>query len=213
MAASWCGAVRVSVVAVCGSGPVLSSRETGWVGCCNASQGRAGQGRARQGKQGRQRQGRRQGTAVRRIEGFEKRQRAKPRRRLSHPPAFVRAFQDPPTPLGECRVVLPASLPLPGLRGTSYALPCAFVWVCLFFAGVSLRRPRQSCWQVITRVGKSAVITGFMRIAWKMVIAADANTSLVGHQQACHVRQVGYAVLQSQNNNRQTTTLAWCETV
>lgn len=112
---------------------------------------------------------------MRRIEGFEKRQSAKPKRRPAHPPAFVRAFQDPPTPLGECRVVL-ASLPLPGLRGTRTAMRAC---VCLFFAGVSLRRPRQSCWQVhdvITRVGKSAVITGFMRIAWKMVIAADANT-------------------------------------
>lgn len=46
---------------------------------------------------------------MRRIEGFEKRQRAKPKRCLAHPPAFVRAFQDPPTPLGECRLVLPTA--------------------------------------------------------------------------------------------------------
>lgn len=164
--------------------PVVEGDGLGWLLQCKPGEDRAGQGKG--SREGRERQGRGQGTAVRRIEGFEKRQRAKPKRRPAHPPAFVRAFQDPPTPLGECRVVL---LPACHCRGYVVLRTHCHARVCLFFAGVSLRRPRQSCWQVITRVGKSAVITGFMRIAWKMVIAADANTSLVGHQQACHVRQ------------------------
>lgn len=211
MAASWCGAVRVSVVAICGSGPVLSSREMGWVGCCNASQGRTGQGRAGQGKQGRQGQGRRQGTAVRRIEGFEKRQRAKPRRRLSHPPAFVRAFQDPPTPLGECRVVLPASLPLPGLRGTSYALPCAFVCVS-FFCG---REPASAATVVLASDYSCGQISRHHGVYANCV--ENGNSSgrkyFLSRPAASMSCQAGYGVLQSQNNNRQTATLAWCETV
>lgn len=40
-------------------------------------QARGGQGKGEQ-----------QGTAVRRIEGFEKRQRAKPKRSLAHPPCL-----------------------------------------------------------------------------------------------------------------------------
>lgn len=89
-----CGKVR-RVVAICGSGAASFGRgvllvegEMGWraVGgglvCCNA-----GQGRTRQAMQGRQKSREtRQGTAVRRIEGFEKRQSAKPKRCLSHPP-------------------------------------------------------------------------------------------------------------------------------
>lgn len=72
---------------------------------------RAG-GRTRQGRKTGHTEGG-QGMAVRRIEGFEKRRGAKPKRCLAHPPGFVRAFQDPPTPLGECRVA--PAMPCPAM--------------------------------------------------------------------------------------------------
>lgn len=106
---------------------------TGWVGCwllqCKAG---GGQGRAGRGK------GEEQGTAVRRIEGFEKRQSAKPKRCLVHPPgpSFVR-FRIHPRPWGNV-VLRCLAAHCRGYGGTH-------CHACVFFAGVSLRRPRQSC--------------------------------------------------------------------
>lgn len=133
---------------------------------------------------------------MRRIEGFEKRRSAKPKRSLAHPPGFVRAFQDPPTPLGECRVVLP----LPGLRGTHCHAQVSF---CVF-AGVSLRRPRQCycIWPVFS--GKRLLVwanqpssRGLCDCVDKTMVIAAGCENLVGHQQsklqACMSCQAAWA--------------------
>lgn len=118
---------------------------------------------------------------MRRIEGFEKRQRAKPKRSLAHPPAFVRAFQDPPTPLGECRVVLP----LPGLRGTHCHAQVSLFCFCgreLASAATVVLCLAGFVGKEITRVGKSAVITGFMRLRGKINGNRSGRKYLAGHQ-------------------------------
>lgn len=177
---SWCGCKSGCVALRC----VLRRARGVWLrfaavvlsfGALGVEGRRAGLLQCRPGED-RQGKGEQQGTAVRRIEGFEKRQRAKPKRSLAHPPAFVRAFQDPPTPLGECRVVLP----LPGLRGTHCHAPVSVS----VFAGVSLRRPRRSCcvWPVFL-AGRLLVWAnqpssrGLCELPGeKMVIEAEADT-------------------------------------
>jgi hypothetical protein len=146
--AAGCGKVR-RVVAICGSGAVCGvwvCCRGRWAGlgwgvlvCCNASQGRTRQA-MQQGSA--ERQGSRQGTAVRRIEGFEKRRSAKPKRCLSHPPWLRSCVSGSTYAPGECRVVLSTA------GATWYALPCAWY---LSFAGVSLRRPRLSCCAAVSR--------------------------------------------------------------
>lgn len=83
---------------------------------------------------------------MRRIEGFEKRQGAKPKRSLAHPPCLrscVSGSTHAPGGMSCCAA---------HCRGyvvrTAMRVVCP-VCLCLFVAGVSLRRPRQSCCQAV----------------------------------------------------------------